>query len=77
MRNRWLYRLANGSPLVQGLAVLTVLVLLAVLFIAGNALLGSGKPHRAAHTVKAATPSESPSLPGSTAPSCSTRTHVR
>jgi lipoprotein-anchoring transpeptidase ErfK/SrfK len=72
MRNRWLYRLANGPPLVQGLAVLTVLVLLAVLFIAGNALLGSGKPHRSPHTVTAATPSESPSASPTPSPETST-----
>jgi len=72
MRNRWLYRLANGSPLVQGLAVVTVLVLLAVLFIAGNALLGSGKsnPKRQA-AVASPTPSESVSASSTPSPEAS------
>lgn len=66
MRSRLLYRLAHSSPVVQGLAVLVVLVLVVGIFEADNYLFG-GKAKPTAHHV-AASPSPSPSPSGSPAP---------
>ncbi|MGH2719697.1 MAG: L,D-transpeptidase family protein [Actinomycetota bacterium] len=66
MRSRLFYRLANASPLVQGLCVLVVLLLVLGVFEADTYLFG-GKSHPKAPPV-AASPTPTPSASDSPAP---------
>lgn len=70
MRSRWLYRLANSSPVVQGLAVFGVLMLLVVVFEADALIFGGSPAHHAAKPVAMA-PSPEPSASPAPTPSAS------
>ena len=45
MISRWLYRIANASPLVQGLAILCAILVLAAVFVGDYELFGAGSGH--------------------------------
>jgi hypothetical protein len=68
MTSRWLYRLANTSPLVQGLAIFCALLVLAGVFVGDYELFGAGSGrHKPILSDALANPSPDIPVPTSTA----------